>query len=99
MNDGLHTPGEKLSRGISLISEALVEILSPAIEAVKSYMSKFETVYNQLQTEGLPAISWARSERPKWYAIYCRTKKKRTRKKYLDKIVREYRRIYKHGES
>lgn len=99
MNDGLHTPGEKLNRGIALISEALIEILNPVIEAAKSYMSNLGNVINQLQTEELDAISWGRYERPTWYAIYCRTKKKRTRKKYRDKIIREHRRIKADGES
>lgn len=37
------------------------------------------------------AVPWAEKYRPKWLRIYKRTKKGRTRKKYYNKIVREYR--------
>ena len=99
MNDVGYSTGEKLLRGIELITEAITEILMPAIEAAKLYMHNLGTALNQLQTEELAAISWARSERPNWYAIYRRTKKKRTRKKYWDKIIREFRRVQADGEG
>lgn len=41
--------------------------------------------------EFVNALCWAIVSRPKYLRIYNRTKKRRTRKKYYDKIVREYR--------
>lgn len=36
------------------------------------------------------AYNWAKQARPKWVAIMERTKKRRVRKKYRNRILREY---------
>ena len=69
---------------------ALAELLTPARKGVECVIEALQP-YVEQYAEQQAAISWARSARPAWYAIYYRTKKKRTRKKYLNRIIREYR--------
>ena len=79
---------------------AVAETIRDAVELVSNYITdvwgKVHAMLSAIQ-EAEIAIAWARSARPSWYAIYYRTKKKRIRKKYLDRIIREYRRNLEHG--
>ena len=89
-------PAEKLHDGIAQISEGLKLVAEAALEMVTPFMEVFRHIA-KVEYEKEAAISWARSARPTWHAVYHRTKKKRTRKKYLDRIIREYRRNLEDG--
>ena len=51
-------------------------------EALAKFMSLADT-----KTIEMTAMEWAAVNRREWLAIYSRTKKKRTKKKYSDRII------------
>lgn len=66
------------------IAESIMEVLPTAIEAV---VTNVETI----------AFFWAEHNHPEWVRIYHRTKKKRIRKKYHDRIMRAFREAVANG--
>lgn len=86
----LEVAANRFSESIVAAAEAAGEMLAALAELVMPTLQQIEEVL-QLYEEQQAAVSWARSARPTWYAIYYRTKKKRVRKKYLDRIIKDYR--------
>lgn len=91
--DQLVEIGERLVESFLELGEDLLPMVAWATMPI--WIIPYLIIKRKKEREA--AISWARSARPSWYAIYYRTKKKRIRKKYLDRIIREYRRNLEHG--
>lgn len=76
------------------LANSIASALVPAIEAAKRVYDEISATlapFILVDYEWEKAQLWAYANRPEWLRIYNRTKKRRTRKKYYDKIVREYR--------
>lgn len=92
----LRTPDEAFA-------DALARMAQAARDAAISIEKGIAAVYAALHSlsERLPDISalfsletramlWASNKHPEWLTIYNRTKKRRIRKKYRDRIMRAY---------
>jgi len=74
---------------LTALGEAIrraIEAITPTMAAVAAFFA--ELAHTQVTFER--AMAAAERERPKWVAIYRRTKKVRTRKKYQKRIMRWY---------
>lgn len=71
---------EKLNEALRDFAEATGKVIKALAEVLSSIVD----------TEFLVAYRWAKKAHPEWVAILNRTKKKRIRKKYQDRILREY---------
>ena len=75
-------------------ARAMLELLTAAVEDITDNIyplaAGIVNLVNQY-AEDSAAFLWAETHRPEWVRIHGRTKKKRTRKKYRDRIVRAYR--------
>lgn len=69
------------------LTEALRNFAEAAVKAAKALV---ETLSSICDIEFLLAYCWAKEAHPEWVVILNRTKKKRIRKKYQDRILREY---------
>ena len=69
------------------LTEALREFGEAAGKVIKALV---ETLSSTFDIEFLRAYCWAKEAHPEWVVILNRTKKKRIRKKYQDRILREY---------
>lgn len=85
---------------IADFSAAVARMAQAAQDAVRALAEVITSAAAAL-AEGLPGISalfsletramlWASIKHPEWMTIYNRTKKRRTRKKYRDRIMRAY---------
>lgn len=74
----------KIAEAFREAVEAVVPIINDAFSGLAAAFAsvKFDT--------WLLAVIWAEDAHPEWLAIYYRTKKARIRKKYRDRIMREY---------
>lgn len=94
VQEQIATIAENAARGFDKLRDALSEALQPVIESAKEIfknVSEMLMSYYWQDYEWQMAQLWAYGARPEWMRIYNRTKKRRTRKKYHDKILREYR--------
>ena len=72
-------------------ARAFYEFVTAAVEDLtENVFQPLSSALNQYAQENA-AFRWAETHRPEWVRIHDRTKKKRTRKKYRDRIVRAYR--------
>lgn len=69
------------------LAAEITEKTIPALQALRAAFAPNAIA----EREWRMAQLWAYGARPEWMKIYNRTKKRRTRKKYRDKIVRVYR--------
>ena len=90
MDDRLSTAYEHLANSLGEVLAALVEALGKEINKVLENLKSIGAAFNTLDLEWCKALIWAEAEHPEWIRIYERTKKKRIRKKYRDKITRGY---------
>lgn len=79
---------EKLNEAFRDVGNALGELAKAVGNAIKAIA---ESLYARFDTEFCLAYLWAKEAHPEWVTILNRTKKKRIRKKYQDRILREYR--------
>ena len=71
--------------------EAMREFFAAACADIsENIIEPVAACINQYAEENA-ALRWAETCRPEWVRIHDRTKKKRTRKKYRDRIMRAYR--------
>lgn len=69
-------------KGIDDLAQALMEL------GVESGIAEEAAVQlASVKTIEMTAFEWAASERLEWLEVYNRTKKKRTKKKYSDRII------------
>lgn len=69
------------------LNEVFANFSKTAGELIKAIE---EAVFSISGIELACAYLWAKEIHPEWVAIMNRTKKKRIRKKYKDRILREY---------
>lgn len=85
---------------IADFSDAVAQMAQAAQDAVRALAEAITSTAAAL-AESLPDISalfslenramlWASNKHPEWLTIYNRTKKRRIRKKYRDRIMRAY---------
>ena len=67
----------ELCRSMADLSVVISTITVPELHVIRLYERRL-------------AYNWAKSAHPEWVAILNRTKKRRTRKKYRDRIRRAY---------
>lgn len=69
----------------------LAEIVEEAVAIISRALcsTDLQTLVDVLLVERL-AIKWAETAHPEWVKILNRTKKRRTRKKYTDRILKAY---------
>lgn len=95
---------------LQLMQAEIVDALTPAIDAFMAFCKELgrtlSAVVERLgqivfddQMEFIVAYSWAQKSKPEWVHRLNHTKKKRTRKKYQDMILRSYREERKHHEN
>lgn len=81
---------EKLNEALRNFGEAAGKVIKALVETLSSICD----------TEFLLAYRWAKEVHPEWVVILNRTKKKRIRKKYQDRILREYKKeVLKNGKA
>lgn len=76
----------KMAQAAQDAVRALVEAITQTAAALTESLPDISALFS-LETR---AMLWASNKHPEWVAIYNRTKKRRTRKKYLDRIMRAY---------
>lgn len=80
----------KLSADIRKASEYMAVAFQMATKSFKT-MVQVIAKYMRESVEWIKASSWAGVVHAKWLTIYHRTKKRRIKKKYRDRIMRAYR--------
>lgn len=69
---------------------AFAGVWDAARKATKAIAEVMQTWKSSRQWQFILAYGWARGSHPEWVKILDRTKKKRIRKKYRDRILRAY---------
>lgn len=75
---------------------ALGEAAKVLGEAARAAADAFAALYVSPMRDALTwcvALTWAKRQYPEWVAIMNRTKKRRVRKKYHDRILRAYKEV------
>lgn len=77
---------------VNVALKKMAESVGELFRAVADWVSAASALLTPLLTESQwhLAYNWAKSAHPEWVAILNRTKKRRTRKKYRDRIRRAY---------
>ena len=78
----------KVSEALQNIAANLGELFRAVSDWVRSAAAQLAPLL--AETQWSLAYIWAKSAHPEWVAIMNRTKKRRTRKKYADRIRRAY---------
>lgn len=81
------------------MNESIIRALDGLMAAVNDFAAGCEAaivVFDELAFECL-ALFWARVNRPEWVYISTHHRKRRIRKKYHDRILREYERRNRNG--
>ena len=81
------------------MNESIIRALDGLITAVNDFTAGCEAaivVFDELAFECM-ALFWAKWQHPEWAYTSVHHRKRRTRKKYHDRIVREYERRNQHG--
>lgn len=85
------TPTEQLQRAFAKLLEAARDMGEAMALVINSAFSCLTDAFASVKFDTwLLAVIWAEDAHPEWTAIYYRTKKARIRKKYRDRIMREY---------
>ena len=77
---------------VSNLREAVVEAFQPIVDQMANLATKLSDLFTAWNENCvfIKAYFWACNAHPEWVKILNRTKKKRTRKKYQDRILRAY---------
>lgn len=79
------TAAERLFAAIGEMAAAAGEAIRAMADIVQTAFSPFARYVPMVL-----AMEWAKTHRPKWYHMAMRCKKKRIRKKYTDRIMRDW---------
>ena len=71
-------------------AERIGDAMRSFVEAARNVGGQLKDLKDAIQ-EFSTAFRWAETAHPEWVRIYRRTKKRRTRKKYQDRIMRTWR--------
>lgn len=89
-----YTVPPDVAKALSELGKDLDVILQPVIEAWQKIWDEVKQVWDALvdctDLTFVRAYAWAAVQHPEWVRILNRTKKRRTRKKYQDRIMRAY---------
>lgn len=92
----LRTPDEAFADAMARMAQAardaaisIAKGIAAASAALHSLSERLPDITAMFSLEAR-AMLWASNKRPEWLTIYNRTKKRRTRKKYRDRIMRAY---------
>lgn len=80
---------EELSKALSDFVQSVTETFLAFGESVKAAFAEYTDIFGQ-PVRMLAAYKAAEIERPKWVHMASHAKRKRIRKKYHDRIMREY---------
>ena len=86
-------PFTDLSDALGRMAQAAADAdraMAEAITAVAAVLTETWTDITAIFSLETRAMLWASNKHPEWLTIYNRTKKKRIRKKYHDRIMRAY---------
>lgn len=83
------SPMEMVAEGLRRSIDAIMPVLQEIATAAGEIVGKLSPAYAKLALLQA-AYAWAIDEHPEWVRIMNRTKKRRTAKKYNDRIVRAY---------
>ena len=83
-------PQASLDEALRKLKEAAAETARAIGEALQKTFETITPVIKAILNGESLAMLWASNTHPEWVAIYKRTKKARTRKKYRDRIMRAY---------
>lgn len=84
---------DAIQQAVEPVVDAIIKTCQELNQALSGYAQNASQALAEiygLVAEYNSALSWAATHRPKWLHIYKQTKKKRTRKKYYDRIMRAY---------
>lgn len=82
----------QLRKDLEPVFNSLAEAFSSIAAILNENMKQISAAWQQNPTwEFVLAYAWACEARPRWVRRLNRTKKARTRKKYQDRILRDYR--------
>ena len=85
-------PFSALSLASEHLSTAIGNFAFAAVEFVRAIANALPSVIEAIKSgEERLAYTWAENANPEWIKILRRTKKKRIRKKYHDRIMRGFR--------
>lgn len=79
-----------LTQAIKAFGVSVADMVKSLGELIQAIVAALDMTALQNLLAWYLAYNWAKQARPKWVAIMNRTKKRRTRKKYRDRILREY---------
>ena len=87
---------EKVTKLLRETWEAVKKVLDKAVEVLQPIWERLVETYRDAKVcaykgvrDALDALLYAANDNPKWWHIYTHTKKRRTRKKYRDKLMRQ----------
>lgn len=90
--EALEQYATQLGRTLAPVFAEIKRIMETVASALAEVIAQVVNTWEALADwEFVLAYVWAQQAHPKWVAILNRTKKKRTRKKYQDRILRAYR--------
>lgn len=81
---------------------ALAEAAGQVVKAVAAWLTSAAQILTTAWGDNLQwalAYNWAKAAHPEWVGILNRTKKRRTRKKYQDRIMRAYLEVMNRGDN
>lgn len=82
---------EKPTYSITIDFTALINALQQMTETFVKFAADFAALMSNISDfQELNAWVWAEKYHPEWCAIYNRTKKRRIKKKYKDRVMRAY---------
>lgn len=91
---------EKMQEAFTALGAACAAAAKALVEMVQAAVNVYSSMFVGTMRDTLicyAAYNWARVEHPEWVGILNRTKKRRTWKKYHDRILRAYREAVNHG--
>lgn len=88
--NALTTAGAQIARGFRVAVEKVIPAWEAIGQTLRASLGEILQMWNGLKAEHVVAYKWAERVHPEWVKIMRRTKKCRIRKKYADRIWREY---------
>lgn len=77
---------------IAELQEGFQAVADGAVKMAKAIVDAVCETFKHLDLKWCLAVMHASRHHPEWLTVYERTKKRRTKKKYRDRILRDYER-------
>lgn len=88
--NALTAAGAQIARDFRAAVEKMIPVWEEIGLTLRVSLGEIFQMWNGLKAEHVVAYKWAERVHPEWVKIMRRTKKRRIRKKYADRIWREY---------